>query len=632
MKLKKLSTCLNATIGIVVIAVILVIVNLIFKPVSARIDCTADKLYTLSDGTKNTLKNLTEPVSIRFYYSKDVAKMPVIFKNYATRVEDLLQEYKQLAGKNLEIKKLNPKPDTDAEDSAKLDGITGKSMDVFGEDQIYLGIAVSCGNRTETLPFLSPDREKLLEYDITRAILGVKSANKPKVAVLSSLKVMGGYDNPMAMMQGQGQSKPAWIVISELKRTYDVVELPVDTKEIAADISVVVAIHPKNLSEQTMFALDQFILRGGKLIAYIDPMSVADLQTQQTPQHQYAPPAISSSLPTLLKAWGIEFDTEQIVLDNLLAGNMGNRERNPMLLNFSKEYINAEDPTTAQLTTLAMFCGGSFKGTPADGLTKTVLIHSSKESLFAPKMMVLQGAMDMSKRLKADDLEKELAIKLTGHFKTAYPDGYPAVAPAEDGKSAPEPPKAPEGGWLKESKADSAVVLIGDADILFDPLCVERQQIFGQVLVQPVNHNLALAQNLIEYMSGDSALFGIRSRGGQSRQFSRVKKMEEEANKRFEEEIAKLEGEVQDVRRQISQLQRDRKPGDKELLSAEQRDLLKKYRQKEVEAKKKLQNVRKQLRKDIDSLENNVMLLNIGLMPLLVAIAGIAYAFLRRQK
>ena len=632
MKLKKLSNYLNATIGIAVIAVILVVVNLIFKPVNARIDCTADKLYTLSDGTKDTLKKLSEPVSIRFYYSKDVAKMPVIFKNYATRVEDLLQEYKQIAGNKLEIKKLNPKPDTDAEDSAKLDGISGKNLDVFGEDQIYLGLAVSCGNRTEAIPFLSPEREKLLEYDITRAILAVRSATKPRIAVLSSLKVMGGYDNPMAMMQGQARPKPAWFIIRDLKRTYDVVELAANTTEIAKDISVVVAIHPKNLSEQTQFALDQFILRGGKLIAFLDPMSVADLQTQQVPQHQFAPPAISSSLPTLLKAWGLEFDTEQIVLDNLLAGNMGNRERNPILLSFEKEYINADDPVTAQLTTLAMFCAGDFKGTPAEGLTKTVLFHSSKESFYAPKMMLLQGAFDPSKRTKADDAVKDLAIKLTGRFKTAYPDGCPDAAPAEDGKPAPEPPKAPEGGWLKEGTDESAVVLVGDVDILYDPLCIERQQFFGQELIQPLNHNLSFAENLIEFMSGDNALFSIRSRGGENRHFSRVKKMEEEANKRFEEEISKLEGEVDDIRRQISQLQRERKPGDKELLSPEQRDLLKQYRQKEVEAKKKLQNARKQLRKDIDSLENNVMLVNIGLMPLLVALAGIGYAIFRRRK
>ncbi len=172
----------------------------------ARMDCTADKLYTLSEGTKETLKGLTDTVSIRFYYSKDVAKMPVYFKNYAMRVEDLLQEYKQVAGKKLEIKKLNPKPDTDAEDSANLDGISGKSLDVFGDEQIYLGLAVSCGNRTEAIPFLSPDREKLLEYDLTRAIVGVKSAKKPKVGVISALKIMGyeekGYYRRIETIRG----------------------------------------------------------------------------------------------------------------------------------------------------------------------------------------------------------------------------------------------------------------------------------------------------------------------------------------------------------------------------------------------------------------------------------------------
>ena len=257
MKNKKLTMVFSSVAGIVLIAAILVLVNIIFKPMNARLDCTADKLYTLSEGTKETLKGLTDTVSIRFYYSKDVAKMPVYFKNYAVRVEDLLQEYKQVAGKKLEIKKLNPKPDTDAEDSAKLDGISGKSLDVFGDEQIYLGLAVSCGNRTESIPFLSPDREKLLEYDLTRAILGVKSAKKPKVGVISALKVMGGYDNPMAMMQGNARPNPAWIVIGELKRTYEVVELGMDVKDIPADISAVLLIHPKGISDTAMFTLDQ---------------------------------------------------------------------------------------------------------------------------------------------------------------------------------------------------------------------------------------------------------------------------------------------------------------------------------------------------------------------------------------
>ena len=330
MKSKKLTICFSSLAGIILIAAILILVNIIFKPMNARMDCTADKLYTLSEGTKTTLKGLTDTVSIRFYYSKDVAKMPVIFKNYAMRVEDLLQEYKQVAGKKLEIKKLNPKPDTDAEDSANLDGISGKSLDMFGDEQIYLGLAVSCGNRTEAIPFLSPDREKLLEYDLTRAIVGVKSAKKPKVGVISALKIMGGYDNPMAMMQGNARPNPAWIVISELKRTYEVVELGMDVKSVPDDISAVLLIHPKQMADTAMFALDQYVLRGGHLIAFLDPMSLADMQSQNPQMQQYAPPSMDSSLPPLLKAWGIEFDTEQLVLDKLLAGGMGNGGRNPV--------------------------------------------------------------------------------------------------------------------------------------------------------------------------------------------------------------------------------------------------------------------------------------------------------------
>jgi len=275
------------------------------------------------------------------------------------------------------------------------------------------------------------------------------------------------------------------------------------------------------------------------------------------------------------------------------------------------------------------FCAGAFKGTVADGLTKTVLLKSSEESMMAPKMLILQGGMDMSRGFKADGMAKDLAIKITGKFKTAFPDGAPPPR-AEEGQEPPPPPVAPEGGWLKASSKDGAVVLVGDADMLNDPLCVERQQFLGQILVQPINHNLAFAQNLVEYMSGDSVLFGIRSRGGTQRPFTKVRDMELEANKRFEEQIKKLEGEVQEIQREINQLQRERKPGDKELLSAEQRELLKKFRKKEVEAKKELQEVRKQLRKDIDALENNMMLLNIGLMPLLVALAGIIYAMVKR--
>ncbi len=623
--------------GVAVMAVILIIVNLIFKPANVRWDVTSDKLFTLSDGTIQTLQKLDQPVSIRFYYSKDVAQMPVFMKTYANRVEDILKEYKRNAGKHIDVSKLNPQPDSDAEDSAHLDGVVGQPMDALGmEDRVYLGIAISCAGRLATLPFLSPERESLLEYDITRALINVTTPSKPKVGVISPMMVMGGIDNPNMMMQGQpGGMKPAWMIITELKKEYDVVELPVSSDAIADDIDIVMAIHPKELEAKTLFALDQFVLRGGRLIAFLDPMCMADMQNQPQ-QMQYMPPA-ASSLDPLLKAWGVSFETEKVVLDRSAAtdirqGPQSGPETMPSVLSLGVEHIDRNDPAVALLNSMLMLNAGAFAGTPAEGLTKTVLISSSDDSQFLEKYMAQRSGKDLMKDFRADLTTKELAIRLTGTFKTAYPDGKPGEAKAtEDGKDG-EAKAESVSTWLSASSKPGAVVLVADADMLYDPFCVRRSSIFGQTFVQPINQNLAFAQNMLESLSGDNALFGIRSRGGTSRPFTRVKAMELAANERYREQIAKLEAEVQDIQREINDLQRKRQPGERDLLSAEQRQALAKFRKKEAEAKQSLKSVRKQLRQDIDALENNIMLANIALMPALVVIGGLTLALVKRGR
>lgn len=621
--------------GVAVMAVILIIINLIFKPINVRWDCTADKLYTLSDGTIQTLQKIEQPVSIRFYYSKDVAQMPVFMKTYANRVEDILKEYKRHAGKHIDIIKLNPQPDSDAEDSAHLDGIVGQPMDALGmEDRVYLGIAISSAGRLATLPFLSPERESLLEYDITRALIDVTNPSKPKIGVLSPMMVMGGIDNPNMMMQGQpGGMKPAWMIITELKKEYDVVELPISSDAIADDVDIVMAIHPKELEDKTLFALDQFVLRGGRLIAFLDPMCLADMQNQPQ-QMQYMPPA-ASSLDPLLKAWGISFESEKVVLDRSAAteirqGPQGAAETMPSVLSLGVEHIDRDDPAVALLNSMLMLNAGAFSGTPAEGLTKTVLISSSDDSQLLEKYMAQRRGQDLLKDFRADLNSKELAIRLTGTFKTAYPDGKPSEttdAAAEGGED-----KKAANTWLSASSKPGAVVLVADADLLYDPFCVRRSSIFGQTFVQPINQNLAFAQNMLESLSGDNALFSIRSRGGTSRPFTRVKAMELAANERYREQIAKLETEVQDIQREINDLQRKRQPGERDLLSAEQRQALAKFRKKEAEAKQNLKTVRKQLRQDIDALENNIMLANIALMPTLVIIGGLSLAVVKRRR
>ena len=637
-KNQSLQRYLSSAVAVIAVAAILLIIGIIFKNTNLRLDCTEGKLYTLSNATKTTLKGLDKKLTIRFYYSKDVAQMPVMLKNYAKRVDDMLTEYEIYSNGHIRIEKLNPKPDTDAEDSANLDGVTGQGSDALGlEENIYLGIAIRSGDQLVALPFLSPEREAQLEYDITRAIVTVTHPVKHKLGILSSMRVFGGVDNPAMMMQGQGGMKPAWLIVNELKKEYDVAEVSMGADEIPADIDLLVAIHPKEASQQLLYAIDQFVLRGGRLIAFLDPQCVADLQNQPQQQMQYMPPNATSTLGELLTAWGVEFNTDNLVVDRTCATQIQTRrngppEMMPNVLSLDEKYVNREDPSTAQLTSLLMLNTGCFSGTPAEGLTKTVLLSSSDDSMTLEKYMAQRSGEDMLKDFRSDEKAKELIVRLTGTFKTAFPNGKPEEK-KEDGKED-DKEKAKEAETPKESLRESAkpgaVILIGDADMVYDAFCVRQNSIFGQTFYQPLNNNLALVQNLVEALSGDTLLFEIRSRGVKQHPFTRVRDLEKSASDKYKDEIKKFEQDVQSFQRELYTLQKQRSDGDKELLSKQQKEAVAKLKKKEAEARKKLKAVRKDMRKEIESLENNVMLVNIGLMPLLVVLGGIALAISKR--
>lgn len=633
---KTLQACLSSTAGIIVVAAILIIVGMIFKNTNLRIDCTEDKLYTLSDTTKETLKKIDKKITLRFYYSKNVAQMPISLKNYAKRIDDILREYEIYGNGSIRVEKLNPKPDTDAEDSANLDGVVGQGSGALGlEDNIYLGIAIRCGDRLETLPFLSPERESLLEYDLTRAILNVsRPTARHKLGIMSSMKIFGGIDNPQMMMMGQGGMKPAWLIVNELKKEYDVTELPMTTEEIPSDIDIVIAVHPKDASDNTMFALDQFVLRGGRLIAFLDPICVADMQNQPQ-QMQYMPPNASSTLGKLLTAWGIDFSVDNVVVDRTCATTIqqsanSRPEAMPTVLSLDEKNLTDQDPSTTQISTLLMLNAGAFTGTPAEGLTKTILISSSDDSQMLEKYMTQRNGSDILKDFHSDEKTKELAIRLTGTFKTAFPDGKPAKADEKKDETKPETQQ--NDNSLKASSTPGAVVLISDADMVYDAFCVRQNSIFGQTFYQPINNNLAFVQNLVETLSGDVSLYQIRSRGVKTRPFTKVKELERLAADKFQSEINKFESEVQNFRQELYSMQSKRNPGDKELLSKQQKEAVAKIKKKEAEASKNLKKVRKDMRKDIESLESNIMFVNIGLMPLLVILGGISLAFVKRMR
>ncbi len=631
-KTKKRAVWISSVAGILIVAAILLILNAILKPVNLRWDCTQEKRYTLSQGTGNILKHLNKVVSLRFYYSRDAADMPVYLKNYATRVEDLLGEFKRAGGDKIELRQLNPKPDSDEEDSAVLDGISGRPSDMFGSgDPVYFGVAVGCGGKTAVLPFLSPESEAQLEYDLARAITEVTAEKKVRLGILSSLPVMGGFSGPQVMMNSS--RTPAWWIITELKRNYDVVEIPAAGGEIASDIDVILAIHPQNLGDEMLFALDQFILRGGKLLAFLDPFAVSGMRQQPYPQPG------GFSFGKLLKTWGLEFSDGKIVADRKLAtrlrGSYGNVESMPTVLTLGKADMDTAVPALASLNSLLLFCPGEFSGTPVEGLKQTVLLHSSDDAGLIASFEAQGSGEQILKNLKPEHREFALALQLSGTFPTAFPDGKPsAAAPAEEGKEKKTDASAAKkaDASLKKSSRPGVVVLVGDADMLFDSFCVRQGNFLGQMIAQPINDNLNFALNMVDQLSGDENLFEIRARGTSSRPFTVVRDLQAKAEKEFQGKIVQLEDELRSVQTQINDLQRQRKPGEKELLSSEQRRVLTDFRKKEVEARKELKQVRRQLRQEIDSLENTLIFVNIALMPILVVLAGITVAAVKRRR
>ncbi len=634
MQQKKVETVLYSAVGVAVMFAIIIAVNFIGSVFKSRVDMTGERLYTLSEGTRAILKKLDSPVEIRFYYTQRENQMPPALRNYARHVEDLLSEFRQASKGNIEVKKYDPEPDSESEDLANLDGVEGQMLQT-GE-KFYLGLALSLDPAKVTIPFLSPEREKLLEYDLARAVSQVMSTNKPVLGVMTPLPMFGQPMNPMMARMGQQQGQEPWVIISELKKDFEVKQVQMDVEKIDDDVKVLMLVHPKEIKDGAQYAIDQFILRGGKLIAMLDPQCLMD-QNKQNPMMPM--PGGPSNLDKLLKAWGVTFDTGKVVADmnyarRLQTGRGGQAEIVPTFLFLADQAIAKEDVVCQQVDEVLLPFAGTFAGTPAAGLKQTVLLRTSKNSQLVEGFMAQMAPGKVAEDFKSSDTSHNLAIRLEGKFKTAFPDGKPAAKADDDKDKDKDKKPADSGDSLKESKVATAVVLIGDSDWIYDHYSVQVQTIpmLNYRVVQPRNGNLALAQNIIEQLGGDSNLIGVRSRGTLQRPFKVVQEMQAKANARYQAEIANLQKEADEANQKLSQLQAQKEGGQRFVLSKEQQDEIEKFKQKRAQANKQLKVTRRSLRQDIDALENKLKWLNIAGMPILVTAAGIGLAVLRKQK
>ena len=636
--MKKFESWLFPVAAVVAVLVILIAVNVLGGFLKIRGDLTENKLYTLSPGTKKILDKLDTPVEIRFYYSRDNSSMPVPLRTYAQEIEDLLSEYQQASHGKIQVVKLDPKPDSDAEDSARLDGVQGQTTaNNLTGDKIYLGLAVSCLDAKTQISFLSPERETLLEYDISRAVSSVVNPKKVVVGVMSALPVLGREATPMMMMQRQRGSDP-WVFIQELKQNYTVREVPVSAEKIDADVSVLLVTYPKGITESAQFAIDQFLLRGGKMVALLDPFSFVDSQLSGQ-EAMMRGETYSANLDKLLKAWGLGFTANQIVADPSLATKI-QRQNNSVdsditVLTVSGDNINKSDPLGASTTDLLLPFTGAFSGTPASGLKEEVLVSSSPQAGLVDASIVMMGGDGARKFYKPGNTALPLAIRLSGKFTTAFPNGKPAAAPTPTPTPAPNasptPSATPTPVPLKEATNDGVVVLVGDSDFAYDQIAGQAQQVLNQVVFRPNNGNLSLIESSVELLAGDSNLISIRSRASANRPFVVVNKMEASAQEKYQSKIDELETGLTQARQKLSELQSAKQADQKSVLSPEQQTEIKKFQENEAQIDKQLKQVRKELRQEIDSLQNSLKWLNIALMPLVVTCVGLGLAFFKKR-
>ncbi|MHA6494300.1 GldG family protein [Pseudomonas borbori] len=600
--------------GLALIALAFLAFNL-FSSLSlsgVRLDLTEQKLYTLSAGTEQILAELDAPIELSFFYSDATAKDLPALRNYARRVEEMLKAYQREAGDRLKLTVIDPEPFSAEEDKAAEFGLQGIPLQQGG-DSIYFGLAgKNADGDVQVIPFFALDQEEFLEYELSRLVQSLAKPKRPVVGVLSGLPVNGGFD----MMARQPQ--PAWMLLEEVRQLFAIESLKNDVDLIPEDVSVLLLIHPKQLPEQTLYAIDQFVLRGGKLLAFVDPYSEADVQGDM-------PGAMaidkSSSLAPLFKAWGLRMVPDQVLGDGsyAMSVSMGQGQRpvrHAAWLSLPKQALNQDDITTASLETITVATAGMLE--PLEG-AKTTFLPLLQSSAYAMPFDVKRFGMlanpeELIRELEPTGERYTLAARISGPAQSAYPDG---IEGQKDG--------------LKQ--ADNInVIAVADTDMLTDRMWVQVQDFFGQRIPQPWADNAGFAVNALDNLTGSQALISVRSRGRFSRPFEVVEAIQREAEVRFREKEQALQARLTETEQQLAALQQNDDPSKALELSPEQEAAVQRFIQQKLQIRKELREVRYQLNADIEALGRALKFVNIALVPLLLTLGVLALWLWRRRK
>jgi ABC-type uncharacterized transport system involved in gliding motility auxiliary subunit len=626
-KSKAVHSPLFSTAGVIVVFLILVSLNLIVSQVNVRWDTTREKVYSLSEATRAILADIDQEITIKMFYSRGLVNTPVPVRTHAGRVHDFLAEYAHVSRGRVRIEMYDPKMDTVEEEWAQTYGI--QKLPMPAGEPLYFGLVATAAGQDEAIPFLDPARERQLEYDITRLIARMKSARKMKIGIISDLPVLGGSSMPFDM-PGQSPAAPPWFFVSELRKSYDVVAIDPGNEMIPADLDLLLVVHPREIQEALLYAMDQFLLGGGNMLLFADPFSISD---------PVAGRSSAGTLQRLFDAWGVHMDDNLVLMDltfpTPMRGADQQVEHNPVWLSLTPAAINAEHVVTALLETLMLPMAGTLSVVAEKGLEAEALLRSSEMSALIPNYRVRSGVASLRQEFAPSRELHDMALHLTGVFESAFPNGPPVLdvqGRLGSTGSKMDPPAGSAGGHLSKGLRKASVILVADADMLFDGYFMGRQNVMGHEVARMFNDNFNFLLNACEMLTGSDALIGIRSREGSERPFTRVRDMEIQAQARWLEREQALVRQIEQTNENLKQLEQQKNPAQQLLLSPEQEAEMKRFRLERARISQELKVVRRNLRAEIDTLETWLKFINILMMPMMVSIAGIGYAVYRRRR
>ena len=620
---KSLKKSLFSVGGMLLLVVIVVLVNLLASRVNLRWDLTQDNIYSLSEGTKQILSDLKQDVTIKLFYSKSNAGILVSIKNYGNRLIDFLKEYELYSKGKLRLEIYDPEPDSEEEEWAQKYGIDGIKLPTG--DQIFFGLVAVAADQEETIRMLDPAAEQRLEYDITRVVARVQSADKLTLGVISGLPVFGGA---RTTFQRSGQGQP-WLFIQELKKTYDVIEISPFSKTAVLDdtIDLLLVIHPRDISDDMTYAVDQYILSGRNAVILVDPSAVMDMNRGMLK---------SSALPELFEKWGIRMDAAKVLVDFGLATRLrdqnGQIEDNPLWVSLNPESFNSDNMITAKLEGMLLPVVGTIEKIPDHPAAYEALLSSSTNSNHTDAFKTQFGASELRRDFTATSEKYDLAVMLRGSFSTAFPKGKPVAAdtgnPQGEDKGTDEaaPPH------LAESRQPSTILVMADTDFLFDGYYVNRQNFLGFEIANIFNDNLNFLLNSIELMTGSQALIDIRSQGTHERPFEKVQELEAKAQARWLAREQELVRKVEQTNAKLQQLERQKDASQNLILSEAQEEEIQRFQEEKIRINRELKEVRRNLRADIERLGNRIKFINLFAVAILVSLGGLFYGLYRRKK